>query len=185
MTAALSPPLGAVIADREPPCMYDVRPLAPGEYERLCVDMPLRSRSHHWASLNRQQTGELLYLVAWEGHHAVGHVTLMWRPMNDPTAAVVGCPWVVDLLVHPDHRSHGAGSALMRACEDACQARGEGRIGLAVAVSNQRARELYERLGYHDAGLGEQLMTGSWEDSSGVTHTWEDTVTYLVKPLAN
>ena len=164
--------------------MYDVRPLTPAEYARLCDDMPLRSRSHHWGCLSRQQAGELLYLVAWEGYHAVGHVMLIWRPVNDPYAAMLTCPYIVDLLVHPDHRSHGAGTALLRACEDACRARGERRIGLAVAVSNVRARELYERLGYYDAGLGEQLMTGSSEDSSGVTHVWEDTVTYLVKPLA-
>jgi hypothetical protein len=27
-------------------------------------------------------------------------------------------------------------------------------------------------------------MSGSWQDDSGVTHTWEDYVTYLLKPLA-
>jgi hypothetical protein len=31
--------------------------------------------------------------------------------------------------------------------------------------------------------LADQLMTGTWEDASGQTHIWEDTVTYLIKPL--
>lgn len=163
--------------------MFAIRPLAPAEYERLCADMPLRSRTQHWANLNRQQERVLLYLVAWDGERAIGHVALFWRPTNDPIAAVLGCPWVVDLLVHPEYRSRGAGSALLAACEDAARARGDRRIGLAVAVNNTRARALYERLGYQDAGMGEQLMAGSWEDGSGVTHVWEEDVTYLIKPL--
>ncbi|HEX8997081.1 MAG TPA: GNAT family N-acetyltransferase [Ktedonobacterales bacterium] len=163
--------------------MFEIRPLTVGELDRLCVDMPLRSRAHHRSCLRRQQAGELLYLVAWEGRHAVGHVSLFWRPTNDPSAALADCPWIIDLLVHPDHRSRGAGSALVRACEQAARERGERRIGLAVAITNTRAAALYERLGYRDAGLDQQFMTGSWEDSAGVTHYWQDLVTHLIKPL--
>lgn len=163
--------------------MFDTRPLTPAEFERLCDDMPLRSRAQHWSSLNRQQAGELLYIIAWEGRRAVGHVSLFWRPSNDPTAALADCPWIIDLLVHPDHRSRGAGSALLCACEDAARAQHERRIGLAVAITNTRAAALYERLGYHDAGLGQHVMTGSWQDPAGVTHIWQDTVTYMLKPL--
>ncbi len=163
--------------------MAEVRPLAAAEYERLCASMLLRSRGQHWASLGRQQAGDLLYLIAWEGERAVGQVSLFWRPSNDPVAALAGCPWVVDLLTHPECRSRGIGTALLGACENAVRTHGERRIGLAVALSNTRARALYERLGYRDAGLGEQLMTGSWEDAGGQTHRWEDTVTYLMKPL--
>lgn len=164
--------------------MVDTRPLEPAEFERLCADMPLRSRAQHRSSLNRQQADELLYLIAWEGPRAVGQVSLFWTPANDPVAALAGCPWVVDLLVHPEVRSRGIGTALLGACEAAARARGHRRIGLGVTIHNTRARALYERLGYHDAGLDEQLMTGSWEDASGQTHVWEDLVTYLIKPLA-
>jgi len=164
--------------------MVEIRPLEPDEYARLCADMPYRSRAQHWANLIRQQAGELLYLIAWDGDHAVGHVALFWRPWNDPVAALVGCPWIVDLLVHPDHRSLGVGSALLRECESAARTHGARQIGLGVAIENTGARTLYARLGYRDAGLGEQLMAGSWQDDSGVTHTWEDYVTYLLKPLA-
>ncbi len=164
--------------------MFETRPLAPDEFERLCADMPLRSRAQHLSNLNRQQAGDLLYLIAWQGRRAVGQVTLFWRPANDPVATLADCPWVVDLLVHPEHRSLGAGSALLEACEDAVRARGQLRIGLGVAVSNRRAHALYERLGYRSAGLHDQVMTGSWQDAGGQTHVWEDTVTYLIKPLA-
>lgn len=164
--------------------MFQIRPLAPTEFEQLCADMPLRSRSQHWANLNRQQAGELLYLVAWDGQRAVGQVCLFWRPLNDPVATLAGCPWIIDLLVHPDHRSRGVGTELLQACEAAARSRLRFRIGLGVAVTNTRARALYERLGYADAGLGEQLMTGSWEDASGQTHVWEDHVIYLIKQLA-
>jgi GNAT superfamily N-acetyltransferase len=163
--------------------MFEVRPLAPAEFARLCADMPVRSRAQHWANLNRQQAGELLYLIAWDGESAVGQTLLFWRPAHDPVATLAGCPWVVDLVVHPKWRSRGAGSALLRACEDAARVRRQSRIGLGVAIGNTRARALYERFGYRHAGLADQLMTGAWEDASGQTHIWEDTVTYLIKPL--
>lgn len=163
--------------------MIEVRPLATSEYPRLCADMTDRSRAQHWSNLTRQSSGELLYLIAWEGERAVGQVMLIWRPMNDPLAAQLGCPYVVDLLTHPDFRSRGVGTALLRACEEAALGHGAYHIGLGVAVTNERARALYERLGYYDAGMEQQLMTGSWEDESGVTHIWEEWVTYLVKPL--
>lgn len=163
--------------------MIEVRPLATSEYPRLCADMTDRSRAQHWANLTRQSSGELLYLIAWEGERAVGHVMLFWHPMNDPLAAQMGCPYVVDLLTHPDYRSRGVGTALLQACEDAAHTRGASSISLGVGVTNHRARALYERLGYRDAGVDQQLMTGSWEDESGVTHIWEEMVTYLVKPL--
>lgn len=162
----------------------EVRPLAASEFPRLCADMTDRSRGAHWSSFTRQTNGELLYLIAWAGAQAVGQVSLVWRPMNDPLAAQLDCPWVVDLLTHPAYRSRGVGTALLRACEEAARAHGAARIGLGVGVTNQRARALYERLGYHDAGLGEQWMTGSWQDDGGATRVWEELVTYLVKPLA-
>lgn len=165
--------------------MFQIRPLALDTFEQVCADMPLRSRAQHWSNFTRQQSGELLYLIAWDGAHAIGQVCLFWRPSNDPVAMLTGCPWVIDLLVHPDYRSRGAGTQLLNACESAARSRMRFRIGLGVAVGNTRARALYERLGYADAGLGEQVMTGSWEDASGQTHIWEDTVVYLIKQLAS
>lgn len=161
----------------------EVRPLVASEFARLCADMTERTRGSHWSSLTRQTNGELLYLIAWAGVRAVGQVSLIWRPTNDPLAAQLGCPWIVDLLTHSAWRSRGVGTALLRACEEAARARGATRIGLGVATTNHRARALYERLGYSDSGLGQQWMTGSWEDEGGSTHVWEELVTYLIKPL--
>lgn len=164
--------------------MFDVRPLAPVDFEQFCADMPLRSRAQHWANLTRQQAGELLFLTAWEGKQAIGHVLLFWQPLNDPVATLAGCPWIIDLLVRPEHRSRGAGTAMLLACERAARSRMRFRLGLGVAVTNTRARALYERLGYRDAGLGAQLMSGSWQDADGQTHIWEDQVVYLIKQLS-
>lgn len=177
---------------------YDTHPLTFAEYDRFCAHMPYRSRESHWRRLSEQGAGELAYLVAWrlggaEGHtgagrrsepRAVGFVMLYWSvPPGHPIAGRLDCPWIVDLFVAPDARSQGAASALLGACERLARTDGAHAVALGVTLSNTTARALYARLGYEDAGLGARRMTGSFEDEEGVTHVWEDDVTYLVKRL--
>jgi ribosomal protein S18 acetylase RimI-like enzyme len=56
--------------------------------------------------------------------------------------------FLANLCVAPGHRSHGHGSLLLEHILGTAQARGITRSELDVSVSNVRAQQLYERLGY-------------------------------------
>jgi ribosomal protein S18 acetylase RimI-like enzyme len=92
-------------------------------------------------------------------------------------------PYVEALLVHPAFRSRSVGSQILAAAEALVQARGLRRIGLAVAVENDRARALYERLGYRDLGVGEFANAWSYVDEHGNEVAESETCAYLVKDL--
>ena len=45
---------------------------------------------------------------------------------------------------------------------------------MSVDVANVRARELYVRRGYLDAGLGTFVLRGTWVDRSGSERAWAE-----------
>ena len=92
-------------------------------------------------------------------------------------------PYVEALLVHPSLRSRSVGTQILAAAEAMVRDRGVHRIGLAVAVENSRARALYERLGYQDAGIGEFGNAWSYVDEHGNEIAASETCNYLVKEL--
>lgn len=64
---------------------------------------------------------------------------------------------LIDIGLLPDVRSRGLGSALIVAVQSACAAAGAEALNLQVDVSN-RARSLYERLGFSVTGdIGSQI----------------------------
>jgi GNAT superfamily N-acetyltransferase len=161
----------------------DIHPLRAGELARIERDLPFHSHEqwHEW--LMRQERGSITLFTAWWNGVGIGHAMIAWAPHGDPYVEWVGCPWIYDVLTHPDHRSRGVGAAMLRACEEAARQRGEARIGIGVSVTNTRARALYERLGYSDPGIGPRATSGQWISPDGVAHLWEDQVQYLTKPL--
>ena len=56
-------------------------------------------------------------------------------------------------------------------------------MGLSVAVDNTRARSLYARRGYVDAGFGERTVRWTYIDSHGEERLREETLIYLLKQL--
>ena len=54
---------------------------------------------------------------------------------------------------------------------------------MSVDLASVRARALYERPGYGDAGLGQFVPQGSWVDRDGAPRAFAETGTYLVKKL--
>ena len=73
----------------------------------------------------------------------VGFVAGDRRPSKD-------LAWIATIAVLPEYRRQGIATALMQACEDRLNV---SCIRLSVRRGNSKARNLYERLGYHQIGL--------------------------------
>jgi GNAT superfamily N-acetyltransferase len=94
-----------------------------------------------------------------------------------------GCPDLEDLFVVPGLRSTGNGAPLRDSPQRLARLNGHRRLGMSVDVANTRARALYERRGYEDAGLGTFVLRGSWVDRDGAARAFAETCTHLVKKL--
>jgi ribosomal protein S18 acetylase RimI-like enzyme len=68
-----------------------------------------------------------------------------------------GMPHLVAMWVAPHARGSGIGAALTQAVVDWAATQGAPRILLGVAEDNDRARRLYERLGFEMTGNSEPL----------------------------
>ena len=80
-------------------------------------------------------------------------------------------PWLESLHVLREHRSRGAGTALVRATADRLRARGLSTLRLGVVAGNDAAMRFYERLGAEHTGQ----EPAEW--AAGVTHEiyrWSD-----------
>jgi ribosomal protein S18 acetylase RimI-like enzyme len=165
-----------------------VRRLARDELARLerHIDQDFGNRDKHRLRLALQEQARAVYLVAWLSGLPVGHALVRWAGAGtEPMSShLPDCPDLEDLFVVPGLRSMGVGSQLLDAAERLARDRGCRRIGMSVDVTNVRARALYERRGYGDAGLGTFVLHGSWVDRDGSTRPWAETCTYLVKQLA-
>jgi ribosomal protein S18 acetylase RimI-like enzyme len=71
-----------------------------------------------------------------------------------------GHGFVSMLVVHPDHRRGGVGSALMRSAEGACRS---ARIFTSTNRSNRPMQALLEALGYVRSGIVDDLDPGDPE----------------------
>ena len=164
----------------------EIRPLA--RYEIPLLDAHLDARrlaGRHAERYERQREGALAYLIAWRDGLPVGHALARWTGAMDEfvSARIADCAHIEDLFVVPELRSCGAGSQILAHAERLALERGFGRIGLAVGIDNPRARALYERRGYADAGFGIFEIGGTYRDAGGVERRWREVCEYLVKGL--
>ncbi len=130
-----------------------------------------------------QGAGLATYLVVWRGDEAAGRCTVLAASKYDKVRQLVGAfPEMNALEARP--RGQGTGTKLIGCAERTAKERGAAMIGLAVAVSNDGAHRLYQRLRYHDWGHG--LVPDRWDetDSAGrVLRTNADPCHYLTKPI--
>lgn len=63
------------------------------------------------------------------------------------------------IVVEPDRRKVGAGRTLLDTFEDRCRKRNVTEIFLEVGESNQAARRLYSKAGFHQVGLRKNYYT--------------------------
>jgi GNAT superfamily N-acetyltransferase len=58
-----------------------------------------------------------------------------------------------DLVVHPEHRGQGIGTALLRFVIEEAKKRGVLRLTLLTDMQNERAQALYRKLGFADSSM--------------------------------
>jgi GNAT superfamily N-acetyltransferase len=170
-----------------PQLYVNVRPVTESDIARLSELFPMRSSLRHAERLRRQHAGSAIYLIAWHNELPVGHALVKWNGAE--AVHIVGhrpgdCPDIEDLFVLEEMRSHGVGTQILQAAEKLARERGCKMIGLSVsATDNDRARRLYERVGYRDAGFGAYVECGETIDLQGQKHCWEEVCIYLIKRL--
>jgi GNAT superfamily N-acetyltransferase len=130
-----------------------------------------------------QEAGLATYLVAWHGGELAGRCTVLAASKYDKVRQLLGAfPEMNALEARPP--GQGTGTKMIACAERTAIEHGAAMIGLAVAVSNDGAHRLYQRLGYHDWGHG--LVLDHWDetDSAGtVLKTNADPCHYLTKPI--
>lgn len=98
-----------------------------------------------------RQTKRLgMLLIAWRDDRPIG-VIYLW--LEDAEEAELrehlpGTPILNHLEIHPDHRSQGTGTKLIKAAERRLRRLGFDKVALAVEITNERAERLCQRLGY-------------------------------------
>jgi ribosomal-protein-alanine N-acetyltransferase len=70
-----------------------------------------------------------------------------------------------NLAIRPDFRAQGIGSALLRHVLGQARELGARRATLEVRASNERARRLYERMGFYVAGNRRNYYSNPVEDA--------------------
>ncbi len=92
-----------------------------------------------------QPASRRLYLVAEEGKALIGYAGMMFTGGSQAD--------VVTLAVDPAHWGEGIGTALLTALVDEAGKRGCAEVLLEVREDNPRARQLYLRHGFTEAGI--------------------------------
>jgi GNAT superfamily N-acetyltransferase len=133
----------------------------------------------------RQRRGLSSYLIAWLDGQPTGMGEVLWPGCAAPEVQqrFAGCPELNGLEVWPAaRRSHGIGTAIIRAAEDSARQHGCRLLGLGVYDDNPRAAALYLRLGYQDQGC-RYLDRYYYLDGRGVRHDVTEPARFLVKAL--
>jgi ribosomal protein S18 acetylase RimI-like enzyme len=165
-----------------------IRPLHKSEISQVARELPFDKKTppgRHREYFAMQQTGEAVCLIAWLEGRPVGHVLMRWKgTWTEPMASQLqNCPHLSALVVDPEHRSRGIGTQLMEMAEDLARRRGYTQIGLSVSTDNDRARALYARRGYRDAGFGVCRKRRRYLDENRREQFYEEECVYLVKPI--
>ena len=167
--------------------IVDIKPIVETDIALLEKRFPEAGPAKHAERFARQQKGEAIYLIAWIQGQPAGHALIKWGGSQDePVARQIrtATPDIEDLFVYGELRSQGIAGQLLSFAERLAREQGYTKVGLSVAVeTNERARRLYERLGYQDAHFGEYTERGEYCDEQGQPQAWEERCIYLIKDL--
>lgn len=101
------------------------------------------------SAIDNQGNEDHMVLVADRDGSVAGFVSVSEKKhWTGQTDAYIG-----ELVVATDHEGHGVGSALVGAAIDWSRERGLERVTLDTGIRNDRARRLYESLGFEEEGI--------------------------------
>jgi len=164
----------------------NIRPLESSEVHRMQY-LPFARMETHRRRFALQESGKLIFLVAWWGNLPVAQALLNWQGGDASGVPPQIRPWpeVSSLFVSPSYRRMGIASLLLDMSEQIPFLQGYDNIGLCVYIDNQPALNLYARRGYKDAGWAPYLASGTYVDPKGGQRDWEETRIYLLKSLVS
>lgn len=161
------------------PPAREVRPANAKDIAQLNKSMPSPINEPQMAE---QMAGDTTFLLAFDGDDVVGRLVIRWAGTTKDAIRhlVPATPNIGMVRTRTDQRGRGIGNSLMQAAEDLVRDRGYTQVGLGVALENQPALRLYQRLGYQDWGHGTYQQARRKPDPNGET---EQTEIYLIKKL--
>jgi GNAT superfamily N-acetyltransferase len=131
-----------------------IRPAAMGDVPALAAltthlgypvnDVAMAARMRHFIADPDYET-----LVAESGGRVAGYAGVTWKwsyTEDTPRAQLLA------LVVDPDERGRGTGTALVAAAEAWAREHGAGWIHVTTALHRERTHRFYERLGYAQTG---------------------------------
>ena len=122
------------------------------QLEKLCFSDPW-SKNSIASELNSRLSD---WLVVTEGEQVVAYVG---------SQTVIDSSDMMNIAVHPDFRRRGIAEMLVAALEEQLRQRGSKMLLLEVRDSNVPAIALYEKLGFHQAGLRKNYYRNPKEDA--------------------
>ena len=125
---------------------------AVAELEKLCFQDPWSEKS-----VSSELTNKLaLWLVALEEDTVVGYIG---------SQTVLNESDMMNVAVHPDHRRKGIGETLVCALAAELSKMGSVCLTLEVRVSNEPAKQMYEKLGFLQIGRRPNYYRNPKEDA--------------------
>jgi ribosomal protein S18 acetylase RimI-like enzyme len=118
--------------------------------ESLRIKRPNRSYSRKWfADLykNLVKRGDCIFIVAVENKNIIGFCSVIKKDIPDSEMSHIG---VLGIRVAESHRGKGIGTKLIEQALKLCK--GKFEIIELIVFSNNRAKRLYERLGFKTWG---------------------------------
>ena len=166
--------------------VMEVRLCTDEDLEVLERDLPTGVGRVHQKHLLRAQRHEVSYFGAWDGERAVGTGVIVWTPSRPDRVHGEDCDATAEiahLQVHPASRGRGVGTALIRHGEKLAKAAAYRSVTIKVSSDeNERAAQLYQRLGYAPTGTT-VVSDYAWIDADGVEHEASETDTVLRRHL--
>ncbi len=153
---------------------YSIRAVPEEDLPLLAWTGEKRHQEYLREWMEKTKTGEIVMLGIYDGDEIIGIGHIDFTVVDD--AGTLSA-----LNVREDKRSQGLGSLFVDAFEKEVHRRGLNAIELRVETNNDRARKLYEKLGYEQCGTGVE----SWEqyDDEGNREIYSTDVIIMRKNL--